>query len=265
MEKIRRCYYVLVDRLGAGRDLTALPDDVFIVSYPRSGNTWFRFLVANLVSEEPASFGNIESLVPDIYTNSDVQLLRMPRRRILKSHEPFTPGYRSIVYLVRDPRDVAISYYHYRIKIRTFEQGYPLDRFVDDFLDPNSQINLHGSWGEHVRSWLAAERPPERFIVIRYEDLLTDAPSQLRRIAAPLGIAPDTDRFERAVQLSAAEQMRESERKYHDRWASTKGSRKDVQFIRKAKVGAWNEELPQHLADRIAGRWPDLMERFGYV
>lgn len=265
LEKARRCVSILLDRRGADRCLTVLPDDVLIVSYPRSGNTWFRFLIANLLSDEPASFGNIERIVPDIYVNSDLQLLGMPRPRILKSHEPFTALYKSVVYLIRDPRDVAVSLYHYTLKVRTLPPDYPLDRFVDQFIDSAAEVNRFGTWGEHVRTWIAAERPAERFVMIRYEDLLADAPAQLRRMCTVLGIPGDEARIHRAVQLSDAQQMRESEKKHHDRWASTKGSRKDKQFVRKAKEGSWREELPEPLADRIAQRWPDLMERFGYA
>ena len=265
LEKIRRCVSIVLDRRGADRGLTVFPDDVLIVSYPRSGNTWFRFLIANLLSTDPASFGNIERIVPDIYTNSDVQLLGMPRPRILKSHEPFTPLYRSVVYLIRDPRDVAVSLFHYNVKVRALEPDFPLDRFIDQFIDSASEVNRFGTWGEHVRTWIAAERTPEHFVIIRYEDLLADAPSQLRRICNVLGIPGDDARIQRAVQLSDAQQMRASEKEHHDRWASTKGSRKDKQFVRKAKEGSWREELPPQLADCIARRWPDLMERFGYA
>lgn len=265
LEKVRRSVSILLDRRGADRCLTVHPDDVFIVSYPRSGNTWFRFLIANLLSDEPASFGNIERLVPDIYTNSDVQLLGMNRPRILKSHEPFTALYKSIVYLIRDPRDVVVSLYHYNVKVRMLDPDFPLERFVDQFIDSASFVNRFGTWGEHVKTWIAAERPEERFVVIRYEDLLSGAPGQLRRICGVLGIPDDDARIARAVELSDAQQMRASEKKHHDRWASTKGSRKDKQFVRKAKEGTWREELPPQLADRVARRWPELMERFGYA
>ena len=265
LEKVRRSVSILLDRRGADRCLTVFPDDVLIVSYPRSGNTWFRFLIGNLLSDEPASFANIERIVPDIYINSDVQLMGMRRPRILKSHEPFTPLYKSVVYLIRDPRDVAVSFYHYNLKVRQLTPDFPLEQFVNQFIDSAAEVNRFGTWGEHVRTWIAAERPAERFVLIRYEDLLADAPAQLRRICAILGVPNDETRIQRAVQLSDAEQMRESEKKHHDRWASTRGSRKDKQFVRKAKEGSWREELPAQLADRIARRWPDLLERFGYA
>src|SRR5437868_10954354 len=99
----------------AGRNVFVFPDDVFIVSFPRSGNTWTRFLVGNLISQnEPISFVNVESRIPDIYLHSQESLCRMSRPRVLKSHEPFDPRYKKVIYVVRDPRDVAVSRYHFR-------------------------------------------------------------------------------------------------------------------------------------------------------
>ena len=45
----------------AGRNLTVMDGDTFIVSYPKSGNTWIRFLIAHLVyKNEENNFANIE-------------------------------------------------------------------------------------------------------------------------------------------------------------------------------------------------------------
>lgn len=66
----------------AGRQYTPFSDDVCLVAYPKSGNTWLRFLVGNLVhSEDPVTFANIESFVPSIYHNPDRILRRIPRPR----------------------------------------------------------------------------------------------------------------------------------------------------------------------------------------
>src|SRR5438270_13523251 len=74
------------------REITVFPDDVFLTSYPRSGNTWTRFLIGNLIyQDEPVTFANIESRLPEIYFNSDHYLRSLPRPRILKSHDSFQP------------------------------------------------------------------------------------------------------------------------------------------------------------------------------
>lgn len=66
---------VVADRvLGtniAGRNCAVFPDNSFIVSYPRSGSTWLRFLVGNLLSpDQPISFKTVEQVLPDIHVNS---------------------------------------------------------------------------------------------------------------------------------------------------------------------------------------------------
>src|SRR5215469_11705139 len=110
---------VLTGRQIAGRGATVYPDDVFLVSYPRSGNTWTRFLLGNLIDQKiPVSFSNIESRIPEIYFNPDRFLRQLPRPRMLKSHECFQPHYPHVIYIVRDPRDVAISFYHHTVKAR---------------------------------------------------------------------------------------------------------------------------------------------------
>src|ERR1700732_1176699 len=83
---------VLIGRQMAGQNLTVFSDDVFLVSYPRSGNTWTRFLIGNLIYQrEPVTFANIESRIPEIYFNPDRVMRRLARPRILKSHECFQP------------------------------------------------------------------------------------------------------------------------------------------------------------------------------
>src|SRR5881227_2930975 len=87
----------------ADRDVAVYPDDVFLVSYPRSGNTWIRFLIGNLIyPNDPVTFANLEQRIPSIYTYPNHVLRRLPR--VLKSHEVFDPRYPRVIYIVRDPR-----------------------------------------------------------------------------------------------------------------------------------------------------------------
>ena len=89
-------------------------DDIFLVSYPKSGNTWLRFLLAYCLFDiEPGrvNFHNIENFIPDMYVNWPNRNLARPR--IIKSHEKFTKNYPRVIYLYRDGRDVMVSYYYH--------------------------------------------------------------------------------------------------------------------------------------------------------
>src|SRR5437867_3457149 len=141
----------------AGRSLAVYPDDAFIVSYPRSGNTWTRFLVANLVHpEQQITFANIERLIPDCEAMSSRYMRRVPRPRIIKSHQCFDPRYKRVVYMARDPRDVVVSQYHFQRKRNLIADQFPLSEFAGRFLA--GQTCFYGSWGENVASWLATQR-----------------------------------------------------------------------------------------------------------
>src|ERR1039457_2470346 len=136
-----------------GRSLLILPDDIFLVSFPKSGNTWTRFLLANLrFPNEPATWANIDRLIPDPTGTAKRDFDRMPRPRIIKSHECFDPRYPRVIYIVRDPRDVAASFYFYNLKVRVIPDGYSMDEFVDRFVA--AKVVPHGSWGQNIATWL---------------------------------------------------------------------------------------------------------------
>src|ERR1044071_5488107 len=154
----REALRVATGQKPAGRNITTFEDDVFIVSYPRSGNTWTRFLIGNLVyTDTPITFANVEERVPEIYLFPDRVLRKLSRPRILKRHECFDPRYKKIIYIVRDPRDVAVSYYHYAIKRGGIEDTYSITDFVPRFISDEFDVRAKWSaaWADHVMSWIS--------------------------------------------------------------------------------------------------------------
>jgi hypothetical protein len=249
----------------AGHDFTVFPDDIYLVSYPKSGNTWTRFLVANLAHpEDRADFANINRLTPDPEALSRRYLKSLPRPRIIKSHLAFRPAYRKVIYIVRDPRDVVLSQYYFNIKRRTIEEGFSIERFVTEFIAGQRSEPDYGSWGENAASWLAARGYSAFFLLIRYEDLLTQATTELAKIAGFLGIEADATRLAEVVKLSSAEQMRGLERKQAHLWSSTKDTRLDKPFVRSAQSGGWRKDLPEKSVDQIERAWGPLMGTLGY-
>src|SRR6266478_1029434 len=163
----------LTRRDSPGRLLKPLPDDTFLVSYPKSGNTWLRFLVANLVQPDPpVTLVGADLLIPAVDGQSKKHFNQMATPRIIKSHYPFLESCKRVVYVVRDPRDVVMSQYHYQIKRGVLAPGAPVDAFVDRFLEGG--VCPYGSWWENVASWLAARSRDPQFLLVRYEDMQAD-------------------------------------------------------------------------------------------
>jgi len=294
LKKILYAVNYCLDKDIAGRAVQVFPDDIFLVSYPKSGNTWTRFLLGNLVSpNERITFANVEQKVPDIHAQSKKGLRSTPRPRLLKSHECFDPRYRRVIYIVRDPRDVAVSAYHYDRKEKNIPDAFPVEEYVrtrflktDEYFGTwgehagswlanannifhmsrvkNDFLGTPASWGENVMSWLGARGHDRDFLLIRYEDLLADAQREMTRVSDFVGLHASPESIARAIDLSSADNMRKLEVAQSNDWITTKESRKDILFVRSAKSGQWQQTLPQESVAAIEDAWGPVMQMLGY-
>jgi hypothetical protein len=255
---------VVTKRQPAARGLTVYPDDTFLVSFPRSGNTWTRFLVCNLMNPtDPVNFAQLESRIPEIYDVTDRNLRAFSRPRIIKSHEPFDPRYKKIIYIVRDPRDVLLSYYEFQLKRRVISDDCSLEKFLPRFMDSEFEPQT-GSWRDHVLSWIATRGGQENFLLLRYEDMLAHTRQESSKIASFLALDSSPDHIARAVALSSADRMRQLEKEQWRQWKETKKTRQDKPFVRKAAAGGWKENLPEQCVAKLESAWGDVISSVGY-
>ncbi len=234
-----------------------------LVSYPRSGNTWMRFVLAALIRpDEDASFLSIKSVVPDVYEATHRELRRLPRPRVIKSHEPYTAGYRRALYLVRDPRDVAVSYYHLQLRDRDIGPETSIEAFVERFVE--GRVGAFGSWDAHVDGWLAARNSGAAVLVVRYEDLLADAATWFGAAAAFARLPHHPSALAAALGASDAAALRRKEEKYLRSEAAPEGIDRSRRFVRTATSGRYRDELPEVSQRLIEAAWGSLLRRLEY-
>jgi hypothetical protein len=247
-----------------GRRLPVRPDDILLASYPKSGNTRTRFLIANLVHpDREVSFGNLHRLVldPDVSVKRDFD--RAPQPRIVKTDGSFDPRYRRVIYVVRDPRDVLLSQYHSLRKLAGTEDEFPIEDFVERFV--TGELNRHlGSWGENVGSWLATRSRCPGFLLLRYEDLVSSTARELTRVADFAGMQTTPERISQAVERSSSQKMPESEKELGPRSMPIKSGREDIPFVPSTKSGGWRSDLREPQIARIETAWGDIMACLGY-
>ncbi len=174
----------------------------------------------------------------------------------MKSHEhPLFVGVRTrhprAVCLVRDGRDVGVSYAHHLHRRGLVDE--PLDVFFDRYT--LGKVGRFGAWHDYVREWLdyAAKRPGS-VLIVRYEDLLADPLATLTQISAHFELGLDADALAVALAANSPEQMRAKEAS-----STFLNSRRatDAPFVRAATAGGWRQAVPADVIARfeqVAGR-----------
>jgi aryl sulfotransferase len=267
---------------------------VWLASFPKAGNTWLRVLLTNVLAdhEQPTDINTVRLAgiassrpIFEDDTLVDSNLLTEPEAerfrpafhdfrsrekgvQFSKVHDAFshladgTPmlgtGARAALYVVRDPRDVAVSYSHHFSLSLEEAVSKLADRELVLSSSPRQMRQTLLDWSGHVRSWLDQRCVPVH--LMRYEDMLSDTAATLRRALDFLGISSSTESVARAVRHSAFAELRRQEQAHGFRERVSA----DRPFFREGRAGAWRERLSPELARRIERDHGEVMVRLGY-
>jgi hypothetical protein len=247
------------------------PQDAFLASYPRSGSTWLRFILFEILTGEDPGFQNIEERLPEVHLHRGVPPILPGGGRLIKTHEKYRKDYKKAVYLVRDLRDVLLSNY-----VRCVECGLaPLvskgdfDSFLLSFLE--GKALAMGSWQEHSRSWLESPLAKNgNLMVVRYEDLRQNSEQVIGQLLQFLGVTRDLRIIRKAIENNTLQQMRakeDSARKAGEQGvllACHKSAEEDGRFVRKGAIGGWRSKLTDAQVKIIQQYAGDALMAAGY-
>ncbi|MBZ5734978.1 sulfotransferase domain-containing protein [Nocardioides sp. TRM66260-LWL] len=171
------------------------PDDTMLVSYPRSGSTWMRCLLAAALDPGLDLQGVVlGDVVPDIYQSTEGHLRSLPRPLVVKSHQPPQPGYGRALLLVRHPADVVVSYHRY-LRLADYPVTDDPAAFAREVVVGPAPLPRFDTWPRHTRAWLDRGVP-----VVRYEDLLADPERGLGQALDALGLTASAAAIRGAAQ-----------------------------------------------------------------
>ena len=247
------------DRLLRGAGLTPFGEydaqDVFLVSYPKSGSTWLRsLLIGAAFGSDPllTPFELFRKLMPFVGGGSHYARFSTPM--YFKSHALPQPEYRRAIYLVRDGRDALVSFHHH---VQTMRQQQ-ID--IEDFVRGKDRYFKH-EWHEHVEAWLGNPYGAD-ILTLKYEDLKADPLDQLRRVCAFLGIARGDDLLRRVVDGSTFDKMRSKEQSDGPAIANWPAGQP---FMRRGQTGSYRDELPEAALSLFMERAEPTLRKCGYL
>jgi hypothetical protein len=194
-------------------DFVPLPDDVFIVTYPRSGTTWMQMILYQLTTDGSMDFPHIAEYCPwfERSVRSATAFETRPSPRLFKSHLPYRripKGICKCIYVARDGKDVAVSYYHLCLKYNGYEGTF--DEFYAQFIKGKTAF---GCWFKHVKGWWE-HRGDANVLFLTYEQLQSDFDETVRLIADFCGWELSPEKLSRVRERSGFEFMKEHEARF---------------------------------------------------
>jgi hypothetical protein len=247
------------ERPGASFENTFVfqPDDVVIVSYPKSGSTWLRFIIANLLKpHEEVDFLGMQLSVPEISLEAcrnGADFAALPSPRVMRSHALYNRRFPKVIYLLRDPRDVLLSYYHHFRKFHQFDGT--LLHFLRSDVRPVE-------WAQHVNSWIFENPGLDNLCLLRYEDMLSDTLAEIQKILRFAGLSRTTADIQDAVEKSGFHRLRELEDRKGLGYVDHQN--KEIRFIREGRKGGWQAGFGEEEKTYAKEKLGAMLIRTGY-
>lgn len=260
----------------------------WLASFPKSGNTWVRLFLhayhtgtcdinwntTTILHDAALDFYNVVSRYP--VTEMKPETLMFYRHavllhmaiapsvnpRVIKTHSVNgefaeiklipTALTRSAVYMIRDPRDVCVSFSKHT---GTSYAETLLKMNTPEFMlvsNENPVPVLIGSWSDHVKSW-----ENDYTKIIRYEDLKEDPERYFSEILEVYGLKVNKQKLRKAIRLTDIERLKKQEEKqpFHE-----KG--KHEKFF--GQGSGWENELSEKQIRRIEEDHSEVMKKYGY-
>ena len=260
--------------------------EVYLLSYPKCGRTWLTLQIGRAISQhfgldvpnllKLSTFGEQIPEVPHIRLTHDDQPHRKRPHELSTTREKLAG--KKVILMVRDPRDVIVSYYHHkstREPLRDFwwfqgKRKETHSRFRGTLAEFLAQdIGGFDTLLRYYQIWLEARHTPAAFMLLRYEDMQADPVGQLRRVLDFMGLAQITDaEVKEAVEYASFRNMRKIEA--GEEVKSFKLKAGDVNDpnsfkVRRGKVGGYRDELtPAQIAQLERKMAAGLSAFYGY-
>ena len=249
---------------------------IWLASYPRSGNTYLRFLLYNYLYGEIQDSMQVQRVMPDLHKVLQKKRHIKVEKKInilCKTHfiywdkHPYIEHTAGVIYILRNPRDLLVShlrFYNLLAKRETDETKFAKS-FIRNLGVVRGPKMKWGTWPGHIASWInVTSKYPMLFI--RYEDLRLNTPATFKRVLEFLKQKVDEEKVRNSIEQCSIESMRALEKSEKSKTKPTlfDGEKADQAFMGEGKINQSLDFLGEGIEERFTNRFGKIMGVFGY-
>ncbi|XP_071997829.1 amine sulfotransferase-like [Engystomops pustulosus] len=233
-------------------------NDVFLVTYPKSGTVWTQQVLSLILNEGhrngTENIDNLERAPWIEYNIRNYDYNSRPSPRLFSSHLPyylmpkdlkFRMG--KVIYVCQNPKDAMVSFYHFYKVFPKLNYSIDWETFVDLYM---SGRVISGSWFDHVRGWYT-HKEDFNILFITFEEMKKDLRAAVLKICKFLNVNLDEKAIDTVVEKATFKNMK------HDPLANYTFFPRDIldqskgDFLRKGTVGDWKNLLTVAQSEKI--------------
>ncbi|XP_062972690.1 sulfotransferase 1 family member D1-like [Elgaria multicarinata webbii] len=250
----------------------AKQDDLLIATYPKSGTTWVSEIVDMLYNDgdvEKCKRDTIFNRVPFMEliipgkANGVAQLIKMPSPRLVKTHLPvqllpktFWESGCKIIYVARNAKDVAVSYYYFYQMAKMHPEPGTWDEFLEKFVAGEVAF---GSWYDHVKGWWEKKKS-HPILYLFYEDMKEDPKRELEKVTQFLGKEVSEEVVDRILHHTSFQEMQKNPTSNYKMMPTSDMDHSVSPFMRKGIAGDWKNHFTVAQNERFDEEYAEKMK-----